>query len=125
MWGHVLPNGNFDLWTTTTPDQMDVQITNTTVSRLRNGHDDRNGLRATFPLDRYIGSGESSYRATLAAAAAARDWRLYTEGVNVDTLADAAGLALPITMGRRYVFSFVGRGDVPPRTTTPGHPVTL
>ncbi len=118
-------NGNLEKWdSATAPTDFNQQTTNTTVSRLQRDQEyaqnpgvhvirhvmDQSGLEGKP----HVYEGLSSYRATLAAAASADEWRLWGPGGSlVAALTGAATDQLEANPMERHVFSFVARCNVP------------
>jgi hypothetical protein len=86
---NLVKNGSLMRWDTNTPADMDAQTTNTTLLRLQTRFNEENGQRRAWTElagthgDKFVYSGHSSLRATLAAAASAQDFRLGPEGMSL------------------------------------------
>ncbi len=90
-------NGSLQTWNTNTPAAMDAQTTNTTLLRLQTNFDELDGRRrawseitGTLDGDKFVYSGHSSLRATLASGASANDFRLGPEDVSLTAFTGAS-----------------------------------
>lgn len=113
---HV-PNGNLELWDAgPVPREMDAQVTNTTITTLDRTAMDQQSPEANLwaaiegKNNRLVYEGFRSLRATIAAGAAADDFRLYPEGVLAAmTGASTEDLRANLGFHHKYGFTFGAR----------------
>ena len=126
MGGYVhnfIPNGSLQLWDAgPVPRDMDAQVTNTTLTRIERRQlmepgqyefiQAQNWADIQGNLDKFTYEGEDSLRATIAAAGAADDFRIYPEGA-VAALTGASTRHVPLdNVGDKFAFTFAARCSV-------------
>ena len=126
MGGYIhnfIPNGSLQLWDAgPVPRDMDAQVTSTTLTRLERRQimepgtyefiQNQNWADIRGRLDKFTYSGEDSLRATLVAAAAVDDFRIYPEGALVG-LTGATTRHVPVdNVNHRFAFTFAARCSV-------------
>lgn len=126
---NYVANGNLQVWDSgPVPDQMDAQVTNTTITRLqRSFPEERPERRAWTEIagerspggDRFIYQGSDALRATLTSSASADDFRLHPEGASATAWTGTAVEQVPVTAGHTY------RLAVAARCNTDGNLLTL
>jgi hypothetical protein len=115
---HV-PNGNLELWDAAVPREMDAQVTNTVITILDRNTMDQQSPEANLwgaisgKNNRLVYEGFTSLRATIAAASAVDDFRLFPEGA-VAALTGASTEDLRANLGfhHKYGFTFGARSNV-------------
>lgn len=116
---NLVKNGSLQRWdTATTPADMDFQTTNTTLLRLQTRDVEENGQRRAWTElagpygDKYVYSGHSSLRATLAAAASAHDYRIGPEDMSLTAFTGAVASHIKTNDADAQVASADGGGGV-------------
>jgi len=115
---NLIRNGEVEAWGAgPLPAFMAAQVTNTVLSILDRSDGDFAPARTAFGdrisrNDRYVGEGQRSLRATIAAAGAVDAFRL--NPLNVAPLAwtGATAPAVVLTPGKQYTLSFMARCSV-------------
>lgn len=115
---NLIPNGNLELWDAgPVPREMDAAVVNTVITIL-NETDPMDALARyawadASPPAKHVYEGQHALRATLAAAAAADNFRLYPEGLVAATWAGASTEQITIDgLYHRYRLSFAARCSV-------------
>jgi hypothetical protein len=112
-----IPNGNLELWDAgPVPREMDAQVTNTTLTTLDRRTMDQQSPEANLwaaiagKNNRLVYEGFTSLRATLTAAAAIDDFRLFPEGcLAALTGASTEDLRANLGFHHKYGFTFGAR----------------
>lgn len=112
-----IPNGNLELWDAgPVPREMDAQVTNTVITTLDRTTMDQQSPEANLwaaiagKNNRLVYEGFRSLRATITAASAVDDFRLYPEGVLAAmTGASTEDLRANLGFHHKYGFTFGAR----------------
>jgi len=102
----LLRNPIFDEWSAGSPTEWTHQsTTNATYAQLQESDRKGDSRRTVFPQDKYIYAGKSSFRITMAAAAAANNWILRQEA--------ASSAGMEVLPGQNVSWVLAARCSVP------------
>lgn len=108
-------NGDFALWDSSVPREMDAQITNTTLTRLQETFREDDPRRHAWAEisgrngDRFTYAGRDALRAALTSSAVASDFRLYPEGLSATAFTGTSTFQILMKPLRRYRLAFAAR----------------
>ena len=112
-------NGELEVWGAgPLPSFMAAQVTNTVLSVLDLSDPLKSAPRLAFGTnqirgERYVGEGQRSLRATIAAVGVADDFRLCSDNVSPTLFTGNPSLPIVFVPGHRYSLSFLARCSVP------------
>lgn len=116
MAGNLVQNGEFEQWSAGSPVNMAVTtpagVTVLQLTKEMGPQFHPATLVMPAPRDAFIREGNSSFRATLTAAAAVGDFEIGSEGIAIPAMTGASASEIEVDALERYVFSFDARADV-------------